>query len=267
MPCGSSRSGSNWKSRLPRDNKLPPPRHASQVSVMPSTDLLLSVLSQRLTALFEDLNRRPVRMVHLEFYPYSRFSSTIRFRDGVLKIRLSDLLKAAPEPVVEAFGTKLVYKISGRKIPDSVSEQCRRFLDLPETREREKSLRRQRGRKRILPPSGDVFDLGRLFQSLNRDFFSDSLAVDRLGWSVSKSRRRLGHYDPAHHAIVLNRRLDNPLVPEYVVSFILYHEMLHASFALLDGNGKRRVHDRRFRLAEHRHPDRQRALRFIDEHF
>lgn len=237
------------------------------LSIMPPTDLSISELSDHLLDLFQRLNARPARTCQIEFYPYSRFSSTIRLRDDTIKIRLSDLLSDAPQPIVEAFGVKLVYKISGRTTPRSVSERCRHFVNSPETLKRERHLRRQRGRKRVRPEAGDVFHLGGLFEDLNRRFFENSLKVDQLGWSLTKSKRRLGHYDPAHHAIVVNQRLDNPLVPEYVVSFILYHEMLHAHFALRDTPQNRRIHDVRFRNAEQRHPDRRRALRFIRDHF
>ena len=84
-----------------------------------------------------------------------------------------------------------------------------------------------------------------------------------------RSGRRLGHYDPAHEAIVLSRRLDNPLVPEYVVRYVLYHEMLHVQLGedTPDTSGRRRIHGPRFRLAEKRYPDSRRALDFIRTHF
>ena len=46
--------------------------------------------------------------------------------------------------------------------------------------------------------------------------------LERRAW-----RTQLGCFDPALNQIVLNRRLDHGAIPEYVVAYVLYHEMLH----------------------------------------
>jgi hypothetical protein len=198
----------------------------------------------------------------IRFYPYARLTNTIRLRDGNLLVRLSDIIADAPAEILEAVLVSLVCSLARRRCPAGIRRKCREYFSRPEIRARGREVRRSRGRKRIDGPRGDVFDLTHLFAILNQEYFQGRLAIRLLGWSRGKSRRSLGQYDPAHDAVVLNRRLDNPLIPEYVVSFVLYHEMLHAFLREESCNG-RRPHDRRFREAERRFRDFERARRFI----
>ncbi len=198
----------------------------------------------------------------IRFYPYTRLTNTIRVRGGTLLVRLSDIIADAPGEILDAVLVTLVCSLARRRSPATVRRKCRDYFSSPEIRARCREVRRARGRKRLDGPRGDVFDLTRLFADLNREYFQNRLAIRMLGWSRGRSRRSLGQYDPAHDAIVLNRRLDNPLVPEYAVTFVLYHEMLHAAFRDESCNG-RRPHDRRFREAERRFRDYDRARRFI----
>jgi hypothetical protein len=127
--------------------------------------------------------------------------------------------------------------------------------------------RGRRGRKEILPGSGQVFNLGRMYRSLNRQYFHGSLHVKRVGWSVRWGRKVLGHYDPAHQTIVISRSLDSPSVPDYVVLYLLYHEMIHAYLGEKFCNGRRAIHGPEFRKMEQRFPRLGCAQAFIRRHF
>jgi predicted metal-dependent hydrolase len=73
----------------------------------------------------------------------------------------------------------------------------------------------------------------------------------------------LGHYDPAHHAIVLSRALDRSKVPAYVVEYVLYHEMLHLKHPVEYRSERRCVHSAAFKAEERRFPEFERANRFL----
>lgn len=206
-------------------------------------------------------------MAKVSFYPYATLSSTIRLRDQQPVVRISDILKDAPAPVLEALLVTLVARLFGRRPPRKASLIYRDYVTRPDVKSLARTARRRRGRKQMKGPEGEVHDLRRIFDKLNHDHFSGGLRVDRLGWSLRRSRSRLGHYDPAHQAIVIDRRLDNPLVPEYVVAYVVFHEMLHAHFGEEERGDFRRVHHRRFRASERTYPDYQKATQFIREHF
>ncbi len=182
-----------------------------------------------------------------------------------MAIRISDMLGTAPFEVLEAvLGILLCKFLRRRKGAAAFDRTYREYVASPAVRERMRVVRRRRGTKRLTSPQGRHFDLAPLFAKLNRLYFEDRVRVRHLSWSPRASRRILGHYDPAHETIVVNRRLDHPLVPRHVVEFILYHEMLHAFLGEEDCGSQRRFHHPEFRRAERRFVDYARAKAFID---
>ena len=89
----------------------------------------------------------------------------------------------------------------------------------------------------------------------------------KLAGGSARDGRVLGHYDPIHHTITLSPVLDSPRVPEFVVRYIVYHEMLHAVFEDIPSRGFRKHHPPEFRRAEAAYPDFARSKKFLREHF
>lgn len=203
----------------------------------------------------------------ISFYPYRSLSHTIRIRNGRALIRISDLLDDAPSEVLQAVVAILVHKLRKKSVPDRWRRLYRHYVHRNEFLERVREVRQTRSRKKKMrAPQGTVFDLQQLFSRLNARHFDNQIHVSKLGWSSRRSRRALGHYDSVHEAIVINRRLDHPLIPEYVICYVLFHEMLHALIGVDCRNGVRRLHHRRFKKAERKFPDYQRARDFIRTH-
>lgn len=224
---------------------------------------LVSEFNYQYTLLF----RTQAPESEISFYPYRNLSHTIRIRNGRALIRISDLLQDAPRGVLKAVIAILVHKLRRKPAPDRWREIYRHYVHRDEFLERVRKTRRRRSRgKKLRPPAGSVFDLRKLFDRLNAEHFDSGIQVAQLGWSFRRSRRVLGHYDSAHRAIVINRRLDHPLVPEYVVCYVLFHEMLHALMGVHCENGTRRVHHPRFKQAERRFPEYRLARDFIRSH-
>lgn len=205
--------------------------------------------------------------VVVEFCDFATATSYISLRDGVLRIRLCDVLQHAPEDVWHALGHVLVSKLYRRPVPRRFADRYRRYLNRQDVQALLERVRRERGRKRVLGPSGTVFDLVERFERLNREYFHGLMARPELGWSVTGGRWELGHYDRSHHTIVLNRMLDHPSVPEYVVDYVLYHEMLHLVFPVERKGGRRCVHPPEFRAREHEYPRHREAEAWIREEF
>jgi len=193
--------------------------------------------------------------IHIEIYPFVGINHTIRLRNGCLLVRLSDLFEHAPMDVVEALAVILLFKLYRRRIPRSASQKYHAFSNSLEMRQRSQTNRRQRGRKLHAGPRGTHFDLLTLFTKLNHQYFEGELKEIKLGWSLRKSRRLLGHFDPSHHSITISRVFDDSRVPEAIVSYVLYHEMLHASSADSANFDCRIRHSREFKTREKEFPD------------
>ena len=140
----------------------------------------------------------------------------------------------------------MLCKLYRRSVPEKFHRRYRRYVNRPSVRRQIEKIRYLRGRKRTGPAAGNVYDLTPAFQELNRKYFHGLLARPGLGWSRLPSRTALGHFDSAHNIITLSRFLDRQEVPEIVVKFILYHEMLHLKHPIEHCAGTRRVHPRSF---------------------
>ena len=206
---------------------------------------------------------RPPHFV-VEYHPYSDLTHTIRLREDTAYVRLSDVLRNAPTLVVEAAAALLLARLYRRRAPKDLVEAYREFSYAPPTRRRLLQLRQQRARRTEHRPVGAYHDLAPTFDRLNRRYFHNALPLPRLGWSKRIWRRQLGCFDPALDQIVINRQLDRRNVPEYVVAYVLYHEMLHLKHPMRFAHCRRESHSAQFRKEEKKFADYARAMTFLE---
>jgi hypothetical protein len=227
---------------------------------LPENPFLQTTFSQ---AYREASGQRETPPFIVQFYPYSGLNNTIRIRKGKVHIRISDALTGAPDRILTSIIVILLHRLFRRPVPEREAAIYREYVRCPEMRQRVRLIREQRGTRYFTHPAGHVFDLRDLFNQVNRDYFSGELQIRHLSWSRRRSRRVLAHFEPGLQAIVVNRRLDNPKVPRYVLEFVLYHEMLHLMFGECRQNGRRRLHHPDFRAAERVFPHYRQAKDFI----
>jgi predicted metal-dependent hydrolase len=205
-----------------------------------------------------------IREVRVRFRKYANANSRVRLQDARLTVDISDLLQSAPESVQESLASILISKLFSQDPGRRNLQHYRQHLNRPEVRRQLELIRQTRGRKRILAPEGKVYNLCSLFDELNREYFGGLMIRPKLGWTLRQSLSVLGHYDPSHHAIVLNSLLDTRDAPELVVRFVLFHEMLHLSFPVEHRGVRRCIHTPRFKEAEKqfkRYEEAQRSLK------
>jgi predicted metal-dependent hydrolase len=205
----------------------------------------------------------PAPPLSIEFFAFANLNNTIRLRDGKLHVRLSDLLEGAPEPVLRALAHILLAKMYRQPIERAHAARYRKYVHSHEIRNKAHLVRQVRGRKRIASPRGGVYDLDAIFEELNLRYFGGMQARPRMSWSQGRARNLLGHYDPAHNAIVISRIFDHPAVPRYAVAYIVYHEMLHLRHPVKLNGSRRCVHSADFRAEEKLFPQLQAAQRFL----
>lgn len=205
---------------------------------------------------------RPPRFV-VEYHPYADLTHTIRLREDIAHVRLSDALRSAPVNFMEAAAALLLGRLYRRQVGKEFLEAYRKYSYAPSVRRKLLALRRIRARKAEHRPAGAHHDLAPLFERLNLEYFEGALIRPRLGWSRRVWRTQLGCFDPALGQIVINCQLDRPRVPEYVVAYVLYHEMLHLKHPVKFERCRRESHSANFRVEEKRFADYQRAMRFL----
>ncbi len=224
---------------------------------MPSLDLIFQEEYRALRP------RAPMPALHLRFYPFASLNNTIRLREGELYVRLSDLLEGASEAVLRAIAHILLAKLYRKTIDRAQAERYRRHATSRAVLARAEQLRALRGRKLLEPAQGNIYDLDAIFEDLNTRFFFGLLARPQMSWSRDHARNSLGHYDPAHNAIVVSRVFDSPQVPRYAIEYLVYHEMLHLKYPVKVRNGRRCVHGPAFQAEEKLFPQLAEAKAFL----
>ena len=200
----------------------------------------------------------------VELYPYANLSHTLRLRNDVARVRLSDILQDAPVAVIEAAAAILLGQMYRRRVPRELRELYRQFSLAHSTRQQITHVRRNRARRIPDNPLGSAHDLDPMFSALNLEYFEGRLPRPRLGWSARPWRSQFGCYDPSLDQIVMNRRLDRHEVPSYAVEFILYHEMLHVKHPLRAAACGLQAHSPEFRAEEKRFAHYARARKFLE---
>ena len=207
--------------------------------------------------------RAPMPEFEIEFYPFANINNTIRLRENKLKLRISDLLEGAPDSVLHAIFHILIAKIYRKPIEDEHATRYRRYVGSHDVTRKAHLVRQMRGRKRIASAQGHTYDLEAIFEDLNQRFFYGLLARPQMTWSSVHARNSLGHYDPAHNAIVVSKIFDHPRVPKYAVEYLVYHEMLHLKHPVKLRGSRRCVHPKEFMEEEKLFPHLEQAKEFL----
>ena len=199
----------------------------------------------------------------IEFFPFANVNNTIRLRNGRLLVRLSDLLEGAPDTVLRAIAHILLAKMYRQPINRGQAARYRKYVASHEIVRKTHLVRQMRGRKRLGSARGHFYDLDAVFENLNTRFFHGLMARPRMSWSQIRTRRILGHYDPAHNAIIISRVFDHPAVPAFVLEYIVYHEMLHLKHPVKLRGSRRCVHSAEFQAEEKLFPRVDEANAFL----
>jgi len=209
--------------------------------------------------------RAPIPPIHIRFYRFTSLNTTIRLREGQLKIHLSDLLEGAPEPVLRAIAHILLAKLYRKPLDPSHNTRYRRFASSESVLRQTESIRQMRGRKKISTSKGDYYDLDEVFEALNTRFFHGLMGRPLLTWSEHRARRLLGHYDSAHNTIMVSRVFDRKNTPRYAIEYLMYHEMLHLKHPVKVRGGRRCVHPREFQAEEKLFPELEQAKAYLKQ--
>jgi predicted metal-dependent hydrolase len=200
----------------------------------------------------------------VEFYPYSSLVLTIRRRQESVYVRFSDLLQRAPLDVLEGAAVLILSRMYRRKAPRALVQRYLQYARSDRVRGRINQMRSRRVRRVPTLAQGRHHDLAALFEQLNQRYFGGALQRPHIGWSTRSWRRQFGCYDPGPNQIVLNRRMDRPGIPQFVVEYVLYHEMLHVKHPTRRSGCSLLSHSPEFRAEEKRFAQFMIARKFLD---
>lgn len=173
---------------------------------------------------------------------------SVKWEPDCTKVSMHRIFLDAPKTVMEGLACYL--NREDESIPKAVRhyiEESLKTLDYSHTLDHKK-----------LTTKGNVFDLEHLYQKVNNEYFHNRLDL-LITWFGKKRRHKeggrsrltLGLFHDQLKLIKINRFLDKENVPEYLVRFIIYHEMLHyVCPSYIDEKGIHRIHSKEFKEKE-----------------
>jgi hypothetical protein len=207
--------------------------------------------------------RAPIPYIEIRFRRFTGLNTTIRLREGAIKVHLSDLLEGAPDSILRAIAHILLAKLYRKPIEKLHAGRYRRFASSETMLRQTERIRQSRGRKNISTAKGETYDLDEVFEAVNTRFFHGLLGRPLLTWSEHVAKRSLGHYDAAHNTIMVSKVFDRKTTPRYAVEYLMYHEMLHLKHPVKVKAGRRCVHSRDFKAEENLFPELAKAKEYL----
>lgn len=186
---------------------------------------------------------------------------SVRWEPDCTKVSLHRMFLQAPRNVMQSLACYICQedKIISRDIKVFIENGLKK-LDYSHTVDKSK-----------LYVQGYVYNLKDLYDELNEDYFRSRLKLFITWFGTkgqrNKSRVTLGLYHDQLKLIKINRLLDNPKVPDYVIAYVIFHEMLHHICpAYVDEKGMHRVHSKEFKIKETHYKHYDLAQKWIKEH-
>ena len=228
-----------------------------------------TTLIDQITAFYKEAFRkydakRAVPDIHVTFYPYIGINHTIRLRNGEIFVRIAELCSDMPMFSHRGLAYILVGKLLRKKIVSGADEMYEAYAKSEFILKKAAESRRKRGRKVVTTTKGTVYDLDEIFSTVNEQYFRNAISKPTLTWSPKKTYRILGHHDATHNQITISQSLDSHETPQFIVEYVMFHEMLHIAHPAKHVNGRRYHHTPIFRRDEKKFAHYEEAERWIE---
>lgn len=112
---------------------------------------------------------------------------------------------------------------------------------------------------------GHAHDLDASFARVNKRYFNGAMPKPLLKWNRLLTVAKMGHYHSLRDTVMLSLSLDHPEVPQFVIDYVMYHELLHKKHGETVVNGRRFVHHSEFRREEKKFEQYSAAIDFLNQ--
>ncbi len=195
----------------------------------------------------------------IQIYPFSVF---LKYQESrkLISIQMQETVIGLADSQIR----DLAHAISSHK-KDHLNRICKTIQQQPQTEKiTDFFYENLPVKSNVAKTDGKFFDLAEIFHKINNVFFNNTLQQPVIRWSARPNKCRMGTYNYQTDTIMINKALDQRNTPDYVIEFVMYHEMLHKALGY-DQNGDRRIaHTTKFRKLEKKFPNYEKAESFIN---
>jgi predicted metal-dependent hydrolase len=218
---------------------------------------------RELTEIFTQIQKKyhapSYKKISAKFYKSRSIKHTIEWTPWRIKVRICHHFCTAPDYALIDTAIILLAKVYKTKVSSEIRMEYRQYVESLE----DKLPLRRHNRLDSYQAQGKIYNLATVFSEVNRQYFENHLKLPMLGWSRQKSYRRLGFYDEKRNLLVISRIFDDERVPEEIMRYMVYHEMLHIHFPAERRNGRRIIHGPEFKKAEKNFPHYKEIQKWI----
>lgn len=208
----------------------------------------------------QEIEARSGRKLKLKINDNRTTMLSVRWDPDRTHVSMHRMFLEAPHPVMEELACYLKKKSkSPSPVVKAFIEEGIRKLDYST------KLRRNQ-----MYTQGDVYNLERLYNQVNEEYFKGKVKL-KITWygkttTLKRNKVTFGLYNEPMKLIKIHRLLDNLSVPDYVIKFVIYHEILHHTCpAHVDSKGMLHMHDKAFKKREEEYQYFQLAQEWMEE--
>ena len=209
-----------------------------------------SQLEEIFATIQRDYFNKKYKKIEVRFHKFRSLKHTIEWTPWRIRIRVNEHFRYAPTRIIELLAIILLAKVYRIKVEREIRSKYNSYVEIL----KESLPVKNHNRLDAYKSEGHVFNLVEIFNQMNDRYFGNTLQMPTLGWSRKNSYWRLGFYDQERNLLVISRVFDQRGVPEEIVRYLVYHEMLHIHFPTERKNGRRIIHSPEFRRVEKQFP-------------
>ncbi len=164
--------------------------------------------------------------VRAEYSPFKEFKVKWQRSAGWAEFKVSDYLMDAGEDVIQGLAHALFLRIvKGRK--DPYPEPMKDWMTSAEFVAQKQPVYIRRSRNLTRSPAGKHRNLMDSVERLIEQGMVEKEEGMFISWTRSRNLRRVGYCSVLMKVIAISSVFDDPEIPEYVLDYVVYHEMLH----------------------------------------
>lgn len=197
--------------------------------------------------------------VNAEFAAFKEFKVRWQRSYKWADFKVSDYLTDAPLEVIDGLAETLFTRICARRDP-GFSEGLCDWVTKPEFSKYKQPIYLKRSRNLTRSHQGEFKDLNDSYRRLVDSGLVEDDPSIFLSWTKGSSGRKGGQCSVLMKVVAVSSALDDPDVPEYVVDYVMYHELCHLIIGF-DPTSER--HDREFADLESKYPRQKEAEEWL----
>ena len=197
-----------------------------------------------------------------EFHKYTTLRAAATLEGGKIHLKASDGFRSASGEVLLGLCLYLASRLFMKRVRSEHEKYVGDYAEFTASEGSHKlsnSMRVLRGRRREARPKGEFHNLNESIARVAAEYWNvlGNVSLPTPTWGDRQSTRVLGFYDDAFNEIVINKALDDRRVPDFVLDYVVYHELLHAKHSPHYARGKSlrtTVHTAAFKRDEGKYP-------------